>query len=126
MSGAIKRRAAALVSKLVYHDDSTASTARDDVDVDASAAARLSKRARTLLANTAAKRDANTLSTCRPWRKEDFVKRVVSFTVSRWFAKPSQLNPLHCARTLRAHRFVFSLSLSAHVCLMGKDLVGNV
>ncbi len=35
---------------------------------------------------------------CRPWSRDDFFARVKTFKPSYWFAPPSQLSPMVCAR----------------------------
>ncbi|KAH3756809.1 C3HC zinc finger-like [Pelomyxa schiedti] len=35
---------------------------------------------------------------CRPWDKADFAKRVSTFKLENWFAKPACISPLECAR----------------------------
>lgn len=37
-------------------------------------------------------------SEARPWSRDDFLARVSTFSPARWFAKPSLLSPLQCAR----------------------------
>ncbi|GAM22572.1 hypothetical protein SAMD00019534_057470 [Acytostelium subglobosum LB1] len=34
----------------------------------------------------------------RPWSSDDYHRRVTSFSIGRWFAKPSLIDPLQCAR----------------------------
>eukprot|EP00656_Telonema_subtile_P026166 TRINITY_DN2814_c0_g1_i1.p1 TRINITY_DN2814_c0_g1~~TRINITY_DN2814_c0_g1_i1.p1 ORF type:complete len:330 (-),score=51.28 TRINITY_DN2814_c0_g1_i1:149-1138(-) len=35
---------------------------------------------------------------CRPWDRTDFLQRLSTFKSYRWFAKPSALSPVECAR----------------------------
>mmetsp|Transcript_6191 Transcript_6191/g.19720 ORF Transcript_6191/g.19720 Transcript_6191/m.19720 type:complete len:423 (+) Transcript_6191:3-1271(+) len=35
---------------------------------------------------------------CRPWNRDDYLARLRSFTVSRWFAKPASASAIECAR----------------------------
>lgn len=37
-------------------------------------------------------------TSCRPWNHEDFLRRVSSFSIGTWFAKPDEISVFACAR----------------------------
>ncbi|EGG23625.1 hypothetical protein DFA_05759 [Cavenderia fasciculata] len=72
----------------------------------------------------------------RPWDSNDYYRRVKSFTISRWFAKPVLVDPLQCARfgwincdvdmlecTMCSKRLYYNIAPSLSACQTQKRVI---